>query len=103
MKAALPRTNAPVDSYEARLNMRLQRELDDLHATVEQLQQGRLATRLYAPAAPTGGAYAVGDQVLNSAPSELGGAGSKYTLVGWICVVAGSPGTWRELRTLTGN
>lgn len=38
-------------------------------------------------AAPTTGTYAVGDRVLNSAPA----VGSPK---GWICTVAGTPGTW---------
>lgn len=55
--------------------------------------------------APTGAvqAYAQGDFVLNSTPSELGSAGSKYIVHGWRCVASGAPGTWVEVRTLTGN
>lgn len=54
-------------------------------------------------AAPTTGTWARGDQVRNSAPSELGSAASKYVITGWICTVAGTPGTWLQLRSLTGN
>jgi hypothetical protein len=58
-----------------------------------------------ATAAPSGSAqsYAVGDFVLNSAPSELGTAGSRYVIHGWQCVAAGAPGTWVQCRFLTGN
>ena len=54
-------------------------------------------------AAPTTGTYAAGDFVKNSAPSELGGGGSKYVIAGWICTVSGTPGTWLQCRFLTGN
>lgn len=53
--------------------------------------------------APTAGQNAQGDFVLNSAPAELGTAGSKYIIHGWRCTVAGNPGTWVQVRTLTGN
>lgn len=39
-------------------------------------------------AAPVSGTYAVGDRVYNKAPSAGG-----YS--GWVCVSAGSPGTWK--------
>ena len=54
-------------------------------------------------AAPTTGTWALGDYVWNSNPSELGSVGSKYWIRGWVCLVAGEPGTWEEDRGLTGN
>lgn len=54
-------------------------------------------------AAPTTGTWGVGDFVKNSAVTELGSGGSKYMIIGWTCTVAGTPGTWLENRTLTGN
>lgn len=54
-------------------------------------------------AAPTSGTYAVGDKCRNNSPSELGTAGNKYIITGWICTVSGTPGTWLEMRVLTGN
>lgn len=54
-------------------------------------------------AAPTTGTWARGDFVLNSSPSELGSAGSKYVIHGWRCVAGGDPGTWVQCRFLTGN
>ena len=56
-----------------------------------------------ATAAPTTGTWAQGDEVKNSAPAEAGSAASKYIVTGWICTVAGTPGTWRQARVLTGN
>lgn len=54
-------------------------------------------------AAPTTGTWAQGDVVKKLAPVEAGGAGAKYVITGWICTVSGTPGTWLEMRTLTGN
>lgn len=54
-------------------------------------------------AAPTTGTWAQGDVVRNSAPAELGTAGSKYVIHGWQCTVSGTPGTWVQMRYLTGN
>lgn len=67
------------------------------------LSEGR-AVALYqsASSAPTTGTYAQGDFVTNNTPTELGTAGSKYVIRGWICTVGGTPGTWVECRFLTG-
>lgn len=52
---------------------------------------------------PTTGDYEQGDFVKNSAPVELGIIGSKFVVEGWLNVAAGSPGTFVECRSLTGN
>ncbi len=54
-------------------------------------------------AAPTAGTFAQNDFVANSNRTELGVPGAKYVILGWICVAGGTPGTWVESRTLTGN
>lgn len=54
-------------------------------------------------AAPVLGDGRLGDFVRNSAPSELGAGGSKYVVLGWVCVASGSPGTWKDCRVLTGG
>ena len=54
-------------------------------------------------ASPASGTYGLGDFVKNSAPVEAGAAASKYVVLGWICTVAGTPGTWLQCRVLTGN
>ncbi len=56
-----------------------------------------------AAAAPVSGTWTRGEQVQNSTPSVLGSAASQYTITGWICAVAGTPGTWVEMRALTGT
>lgn len=57
----------------------------------------------HAAAAPVSGTWSIGDIVWNTAPAVLGGAGSQYVIHGWTCTVAGTPGTWVEMRTLTGT
>lgn len=88
---------APVDAETARF-------YTDVARQVNQLSEGRMGASYTArTAAPTTETWAVGDQVRNSAPSELGTAGSKYVILGWVCTVAGTPGTWLQMRVLTGN
>lgn len=53
--------------------------------------------------APTSGTWSQGDKCKNTAPSESGSAGSKYVVTGWVCTVSGTPGTWVQMRNLTGN
>lgn len=82
--------------------------LSDLHRQVavqlNNLSEGALAGKYTAStAAPTTGTWARGDEITNSAPSELGSASSKYVIDKWKCTVGGTPGTWLEMRSLTGN
>jgi hypothetical protein len=75
------------------------------HATLLNLMtDGRLAgTNNAVPAVPTSGTFATGDFIRNSAPTELGAPGSKYVILGWVCVAGGTPGTILQCRVLTGN
>ena len=95
----------PESDYDKQLNRTLLDFLRRLIPKVNGLASGSFAHRAdnAATAAPTAGSYVQGDFVANSNPTEFGGAGSKYVLQGWICVAGGTPGTWRECRTLTGN
>lgn len=71
---------------------------------VNSLSEGRMqATYNATTAAPTTGTWAQGDFIRNSTPSEAGSASSKYVVLGWVCTVAGTPGTWLPCRVLTGN
>lgn len=88
----------------------LVRQLTDLHrqigAQLNQLSEGQIqAVTNAATAAPTGGvvAYQQGDKIWHSAPVEAGAPGAKYVIIGFVCVAAGSPGTWLQMRVLTGN
>jgi hypothetical protein len=49
-----------------------------------------LTTRVhtYAAAAPVSGAHIVGDIVYSTTPAATG-------YIGWVCTVAGTPGTWQ--------
>ena len=90
-----PRINAEVA---------LLRELKEHAAQVNALSEGRLAGTYNAQtAAPTTGTWAIGDYIKNSAPAEAGSAASKYVILGWVCTVSGTPGTWLQCRALTGN
>ena len=52
---------------------------------------------------PTTGTHFVGEFVQNDTPLELGLIGYKFIIFGWVCITSGSPGTWKEVRTLTGK
>lgn len=82
----------------------LQRELREHATQINLISEGRIVGFYTAlTAAPTSGTWLQGDSVKNTAPSELGTAGSKYVVEGWICTVSGTPGTWLPKRCLTGN
>ena len=76
----------------------------DIARQVNDLTEGRIASVTNAATSmPTTGDYAQGDFVRNSTPAEAGTAGSKYIVMGWLCTVSGSPGTFVACRALTGN
>lgn len=90
-----PRTN--VDAETARV-------FREVANQVNALSEGTFTAHYQsATSAPTTGTAAQGDFVYNSNPTELGGAGNKYVIRGWICVAGGTPGTWLQSRFLTGN
>lgn len=89
--------------YDYALMAELMRHIED---AINRLSEGRIYQNYNAAtAAPTGStvSYQLGDKVWNLAPTELGSAPDKYIIIGWINVAAGNPGTWREMRILTGN
>lgn len=80
--------------------------LRDTNTQVNQITEGTLSGFHNAYTSPPVGTtqqYKQGDRILNSAPSVLGSAGSQYVVTGWICVASGAPGTWVQMRTLTGT
>jgi len=84
--------------------VRLTELLRDVARKVNALARGSAgAIDNQATAAPTTGTWAQGDFITNSAPVEAGTVTAKFVLDGWRCVAGGSPGTWVESRTLTGN
>lgn len=81
----------------------LVREIREHALQVNLMAEGRIAANYNAvPSVPTTGTFAQGDFVRNSAPAELGTAGSKYVIFGWLCVIGGTPGTFVQCRFLTG-
>lgn len=90
--------------YDELLNSALYRLLREFAAQINGISEGQIqAVTNKATAAPTAGSYNQGDKIWNSAPEELGSGGSKYLILGWCNVAAGIPGTWKEMRVLTGN
>lgn len=90
--------------YDNRLSARLYEVFRKITQQVNGISEGSIVASTNAStAAPAAGTWNKGDFVRNSAPSELGSAGSKYVVFGWICTVAGTPGTWVQQRMLTGN
>lgn len=73
---------------------------------VNTLSEGQMVARYYsstiAPNVTAIGA-AIGDIRWDASVSEQGSASSKYVRLGWVCTASGSPGTWKEMRVLTGN
>lgn len=47
----------------------------------------------FGSAAPTTGAWKVGDTVYNTAPAAGG-------TMGWVCTTAGTPGTWKTFGSI---
>ena len=78
----------------------LQTEFDRLALELRRIQENRLAAWTTMTAAPTAGKWAQGDIVRNSNPTNVS-ATPDYVIYGWLCTVAGSPGTWVELRIPT--
>jgi hypothetical protein len=80
---------------------------------VNNLSEGKLSARYQAqtthPSTNASVAYAKGDIVWNSDPTEIGsvaaGIAAKYVLAGWIVVNPGigPNATWKDIRWLTGN
>ena len=93
------------EKYDPAQMRELMRQIED---AINRLSEGR-AHQIYnaASSAPsTSGdsdAYAVGDFVKNNDPVESGSVGSKYVVLGFLCIADGTPGVWREIRFLTGN
>lgn len=90
--------------YLSDLVYTLTRELTGIATQLNNLSEGRITAATNADTAPpTTGDHQVGDYVRNSAPAEVGTAGAKYVILGWVAVAAGTPGTWKECRALTGG
>lgn len=70
---------------------------------INNISEGKIAGHYAArESTPTSGSATKGDFLLNPNPVELGTNGSKYMIIGRECTASGSPGTWKEMRVLTG-
>lgn len=100
----LPTNPALSQQWLSQLSTRLTMLFRDVAQQVNGVTEGKVSaiTNAYT-SYPTSGTWSQGDFIRNSAPSELGIAGSKYVILGWVCTAAGSPGTWVSCRALTGN
>lgn len=82
----------------------LTQRLTEIAIQLNALSEGRQVAHYAAMSAvPTLGNFAAGDFIHQRVPVELGVAGAKYVITGFMCIAAGTPGTWRECRSLTGN
>lgn len=98
----LPNESSP--EYKSQLRKQLHDYLRKTALQLNSLSKGNISAFNNAyTSAPTSGSHAQGDFIMNSQPSESGSASSKYIIHGWRCTVSGEPGTWVEVRTLTGN
>lgn len=96
--------NLPLGNDVASLKTRLYEVLRELALQINGVTEGRRSAFHNAyTAAPTTGTWARGDYIKNSEPAEAGIATAKYVIIGWVCTVGGTSGTWLECRCLTGN
>lgn len=90
--------------YLKQLNARLYWLFRNFAQQLNGISEGSITAKTNADtAAPTAGTYYQGDYVTNKTPTEQGTSGSKYVILGWVCVASGTPGTWVQHRGLTGN
>lgn len=75
--------------------------LNGIGETSFALRAGRAVVHAIAP--PTVGAWVGTDQLPHAAPAEAGTTPNKYINSGWVNTASGSPGTFLQQRTLTGN
>lgn len=68
----------------------VQAALNELQTDINGISGGFPERKGAGTAAPVAGTYAVGDLWINTAPAVGGNWG-------WVCVTAGTPGTWREV------
>lgn len=97
-----PDARLPLGGDMQSWRQRLYELVRDIVNQLNAVSEGRAsACTNAAPAPPATGAYAPGDFVRNSAPTELGPTGARYVVEGWLCIAA--PLTFVQKRFLTGN
>lgn len=92
------------DRFAGTLVFKTKQILTSVIEQLNSLSDGLVSASTTATTAPpTTGPHQEGDFIRNSAPTVAGAAGSQYVVIGWICTAAGTPGTWRPCRCLTGT
>jgi hypothetical protein len=94
------------DNFNSNLVAKLKALLTKMTDQVNGVSEGHVQAVTNATTAPPTSTLVraqIGDFVRNSNPTVQGAAGSHFIVIGWTCVVAGSPGTWVQNRTLTGT
>lgn len=89
--------------YDRGMMTEMVRQIED---AINRLSSGAIYQNYNATSSTPSGvtvSHSVGDFVKNAVPTELGTAGSMYIVLGFLCVASGTPGTFREVRALTGN
>lgn len=80
----------------------LSKMFKEIEQQVNMLSEGLISGKYTSRVAiPVAGNYKRGDFISNSNTLELGSAGFKYVVAGWVCSTA--PLTFKECRFLTGN
>jgi hypothetical protein len=106
MRIQLPQlpTPDPKDKFGSDLVFKVKQILTNIIGQINGISEGQVQPVTNATTAPpTTGTAQLGDFVRNSAPVISGTAGSRYVVTGWLCVTAGTPGTWVPTRSLTGT
>lgn len=89
------------------LRYSLVQEWPRLTGAINALAEGRISGVNGFSSVPTGGPWAIGDFVRNSAPVEAGTTPNKYVVLGWSRITNGTGNVlntdWLECRALTGN
>jgi ribulose bisphosphate carboxylase small subunit len=100
----LPNNPQLTQDWLETLRWKLSDRLTQITKQLNLLTEGHVVavTNAYT-AAPTTGTWKQGDFIRHSAPAEAGAATAKYVIIGYICTVSGTPGTWLQCRVLTGN
>jgi hypothetical protein len=91
------------EKFDRGLMTEMVRQIED---AINRLSEGRIYQNYNAAsAAPTGStvSYQLGDFIKNLSPTPTGSPGSEYIVLGFVCTAAGTPGTFEEVRVLTGG
>lgn len=98
-KPLLPKSPFAAGTFQGDQSRAIEKELQKLQLAVRQLREGRIEGVLALDAAPTGGLWAQGDIVQNSAPRRTISASTTFAVVGWQYTDEGSGTlTWAEMR-----